>query len=285
MADIANEFDLKGDQGERHRAALQSQIHQYFNGWERELSVSMPYRRLLRNRDLLFEAGNGIFSKWDLELLAHDAPTSRTPFRFSDLAALLYLKLLLDGTDSQSYRHIVIDEAQDITPLHLKVLYRYSRDGSMTILGDLFQGIYMHHGVHAWEEFQDAVENVAFSRENISQSYRSTQEIIKYANAMLRRTGVSETELADPIERYGAAPMQHPFDTMDALAASLPDIIQDAQSKGWESIAIVCKSLANCNRLFSALQTAEMPEYSFIDSRNVAYTGGVVLLPAYLTGF
>jgi DNA helicase II / ATP-dependent DNA helicase PcrA len=108
-----------------HIHRIHSQIHAYFDDW-RAKNVSVAYGRLIRTRPLLLEAGEGLFSIWDLELLAQDAPTGLTPLRFSDLAALLYLKLRLDGPGDTLYSHIVVDEAQDITPLHVKVLHEYS---------------------------------------------------------------------------------------------------------------------------------------------------------------
>lgn len=284
VLEVLRELGVREDQSDYPdlRKAIDDQVRQHFSEW-RALNVSVAYRRLLRTRDLLFEAGDGIFSAWELELLAYDAPTQQTPFRFSDLAALLYLKLLLDGTGGQSYRHIVIDEAQDITPLHLMVLHRYSYDGSMTVLGDLNQGIFMHHGVHTWDELQEAVGGVDFSQANISQSYRSTHEIIEYANRMLRRTGLPDSDLAEPIARHGPNPTQRGFESTSDLAASLPGLVRGAQQHGWQSVAIVCKSLAGCERLVEALRDVDMPDYQFIRSRDAEYAGDVAVLPVYLT--
>ena len=39
----------------------------------------------------------------------------------------------------RTYGHIVVDEAQDLSPMQLRVLNRRSLSGSMTIVGDIAQ--------------------------------------------------------------------------------------------------------------------------------------------------
>ena len=267
---------------QRIQERVEDQVHQYFEGWHK-LNVSRAYRRLLRTHRLLQQAGAGLFSPWDLELMRQDAPTASRPFRFSDLAALLYLKILLDGVNRHPYDHIVIDEAQDITPLQFKVLSQYSRDLSMTVLGDLAQGIYPHHGVQDWQELDAAVGDHEILQKNILQSYRSTQEIIDYANNMLARIGVAQDQLAQPFRRSESKPEHHPFSDRQALVASLPKIVQDAHDRGHNSIAIVCKTLTACRALDAALGETRSFDYQLIDDRDTQYQGRTAIIPSYLT--
>lgn len=259
---------------------IQEQVHDYFAYWH-NLNTLDAYRKLLRTPTLLYRAGEGLFTLWDLELMAQDAPTRLTPFRFSDLAALLYLKILLDGTDNVSYSHIVVDEAQDTTPLHFKVLKHFGHLDSMTILGDLAQSIYLHHGICQWDVLSP-VFSVPIQQEIIRTSYRSTQEIIKYANAMLKRTGTDESLLAVPIERQGNDPIPHPFTTMQELTSELAQIVRKEQADGWKSIALVCKTVSGCNTLAEGLKNSGL-DFQVIDDRNAKYEGGTVIMPSYLT--
>lgn len=68
-----------------------------------------------------------------------------------DLAALLYLKLKIDGIDDYKFAHMVIDEAQDYSPLELYVLKLISKSRGYTIVGDLGQSIYYYKGIENWE--------------------------------------------------------------------------------------------------------------------------------------
>lgn len=59
-----------------------------------------------------------------------------------------------DGADDdeiRTYGHIVVDEAQDLSPMQLRMLTRRSLNGSMTVVGDIAQatGVWAHAG---WDE-------------------------------------------------------------------------------------------------------------------------------------
>ncbi|MBE3012529.1 AAA family ATPase [Microbispora sp. NEAU-D428] len=61
------------------------------------------------------------------------------PWTAEDLVCLEELRYLLSGEEPQRYKHIVVDEAQDLTPMQARALARRCPSGSMTILGDLAQ--------------------------------------------------------------------------------------------------------------------------------------------------
>jgi DNA helicase IV len=54
----------------------------------------------------------------------------------------------------RTYGHIVVDEAQDLSPMQLRMLARRSLNGSMTVVGDIAQatGVWAHRD---WEEILD----------------------------------------------------------------------------------------------------------------------------------
>ncbi|HZA78381.1 MAG TPA: hypothetical protein VE623_18530 [Acidimicrobiales bacterium] len=56
-----------------------------------------------------------------------------------------------DADDIRTYGHIVVDEAQDLSPMQLRMLTRRSLNGSMTVVGDIAQatGVWGHSG---WDE-------------------------------------------------------------------------------------------------------------------------------------
>ncbi|MGE3622235.1 MAG: UvrD-helicase domain-containing protein, partial [Acidimicrobiia bacterium] len=56
--------------------------------------------------------------------------------------------------DVRTYGHIVVDEAQDLSPMQLRMLARRSLNGSMTVVGDIAQstGAWAHAG---WDEVLD----------------------------------------------------------------------------------------------------------------------------------
>ncbi|MDG4775048.1 ATP-binding domain-containing protein [Solwaraspora sp. WMMD792] len=57
----------------------------------------------------------------------------------ADLPLLDELDQLIDGGPSRRYGHVVVDEAQDLSPMQLRAVARRSRTGSCTVIGDLAQ--------------------------------------------------------------------------------------------------------------------------------------------------
>ena len=56
----------------------------------------------------------------------------------ADLALLDEAHALV-GTPPRTFGHVVVDEAQDLTPMQLRMVGRRARDGALTILGDVAQ--------------------------------------------------------------------------------------------------------------------------------------------------
>jgi DNA helicase IV len=83
------------------------------------------------------------------------------------------------------YAHIVVDEAQDLSPMQLRMLGRRCPSGSMTILGDIAQGI----GVWAIDDWQDAFAHLptpAGTRvEELHLGYRSPAQVLDLAARLL----------------------------------------------------------------------------------------------------
>ena len=68
-----------------------------------------------------------------------------------------------DGTDPdevRTYGHIVVDEAQDLSPMQLRMLARRSLNGSMTVVGDIAQAT----GVWAHRDWDDILEHLPKKR-------------------------------------------------------------------------------------------------------------------------
>ena len=97
--------------------------------------------RLLSDRALLAESADGILTDAEQDLLLQPRPArSHRAARWSAADAYLLDEVagLLDR--ARRYSHIVVDEAQDLSPMQCRALARRSTHGSLTVLGDLAQG-------------------------------------------------------------------------------------------------------------------------------------------------
>ncbi|WP_432070932.1 HelD family protein [Streptomyces sp. AA1529] len=98
---------------------------------------------LLGDAEALARAADGLLSEEEQRALLWRGHRPRSPraARWSEADLLLLDEAAgLIARPGESFRHVVVDEAQDLSPMQCRVLARRSRFGSLTVLGDLAQG-------------------------------------------------------------------------------------------------------------------------------------------------
>ena len=178
-------------------------------------------------------------------------------FGDSDMGALAYLDHLLNRTAAGEYRHIVVDEAQDISPIEFKLLAASSGNNWFTILGDTAQRLTPYRGVRSWK--QDL--NPVFGRGDVEvqparRSYRATRQITTFANRILR-TFDKNIPAPIPYDREGARVEYSRHPNADAMyQAAIEDIARVRDMDGLEdaAVAVLARDKLNLNRFgkFSA---------------------------------
>lgn len=210
--------------------------------------------------------------------------------REEDLPPLLYIHYLLNGNEGgDRFDHVVIDEAQDFSPFQIAVLDLYVRGHSFTILGDLSQGIHAYKGVHAWAEMQAlfAPEHTAYHA--LTRSYRSTMEIIEFANGILT-SGVGSSLLAVPVFRSGNPVRLISYGEGQAAGTSAESVrIGDVRAalaalsgREYRTVAVLTRSLREAEELYAVL-TEHFADIHLIDGSMTEYRGGLSVLPVYLS--
>ncbi|MCQ6557804.1 HelD family protein [Paenibacillus mendelii] len=197
-----------------------------------------------------------------------------------DLAPLVYIQLRLYGSDQPTYDHVVIDEAQDYSPFQLESLRLCQRQPSMTVLGDLQQGIHGYAGIHSWIELTALFDLDDSGYFELDRSYRSTMEIIDFANQVLRGMG-DNVKPAAPVFRSG-----EPVDVvacseterLSHISAAVREWIEEGS---YRTIAILGRTAKSCEAIWEHLQ-AEGLHASLVRSKQEAYGGGLTVVPVYL---
>lgn len=199
-----------------------------------------------------------------------------------DLPPLLYILDRWSGIESADrFDHAVIDEAQDFSPFQLALIRNHVPSESFTVLGDLSQGIHDYQGIHDWEEFLSLFEEDKRGFFRLDRSYRSTTEIIEFANGVLTAGGMTDS-LAVPVFRTG-----HPVE-VTALAARkerLPALcrkVTGLQAEGGiGTIAVITRTAAEAEEAHAAL-SAHGLAVNLIHAGRLRYDGGISVVPAYL---
>lgn len=141
------------------------------------------------------------------------------------------------GSDRTRYDHVVVDEAQDLTPLLCDVLARRCTGPSLTLVGDLAQSL----GARPPASWQAVLGN-AFRRQQVSTyvfrtSYRSTRQIVRFARGILEHAG-RQLDLPEPVPRDGPEPRVLRCPTPDDLRLSVEAAAGDLAARH-TSVAVV----------------------------------------------
>ena len=210
--------------------------------------------------------------------------------REEDLPPLLYIHYLLSGNEgSERFDHIVIDEAQDFSPFQIAVLDLYVKGHSFTILGDLSQGIHAYKGVHEWKEMQTLFAEEYTAYHALTRSYRSTMEIIAFANGILS-SGVGSSLLAVPVFRsgnpvrlisYGDA-QPAPAAGSDTRLTAVRSALTALSGREYRTVAVLTRSLREAAELYAEL-AGHFEDIHLIDGSITEYSGGLSVLPVYLS--
>jgi DNA helicase IV len=188
------------------------------------LSAGSLVRALLTNRTLLASAANGVLTPqeqaalrrravpteplevrtdgrplpaWELRRQGTRKPkvARREPWTAADVALLDEAAYLITGEVS-TYGHVVVDEAQDLSPMQLRMVARRSPNGSVTVLGDLAQAA-SPWSPSAWDAVVEHLATPAGWRlAELRLGYRSPGDVIALASRLLPAAapGVAATE-------------------------------------------------------------------------------------------
>jgi hypothetical protein len=137
-------------------------------------------RSLYASPSFLAQAADGILTPAEQRLLR------RRGSGWSDGdVALLDEAHALVGRPAPRYGHVVVDEAQDLTPMQLRAVARRARDGGLTILGDVAQAT----GPVSYSDWDDVLRSlpggVDAEVEELRHAYRVPREIMDFSLPLL----------------------------------------------------------------------------------------------------
>lgn len=191
-----------------------------------------------------------------------------------DLAPILYLKVKLEGMKyNKEVKHVVIDEAQDYSELQFKVIKELTGCSGYTIVGDRNQRILPLEGELAMTKLTEIFKEAEVREFKLNKSYRSTAEIMKYANKYLKE------EKIIPLVRQGKEVEEIITNSDSELKEKLLTKIGELKDSGYLSIGIICKNLVEVVAIGGLIN--EEVEVKVFQKEDIAFGDGVMLLPAY----
>lgn len=172
------------------------------------------------------------------------------------------------------YEHVLIDEAQDMSPVELAVvLDTVRRSESVTLAGDVQQRLLMDNGFSDWKTVLGELGLSHVEVEPLKLSYRSTQPIIEFARDVLgplkSKDAPEATRGGAPVELFTFA---HTGDAVAFLAEALRELMS---AEPYASVAIVARFPEQADAYYEGLVRGEVPRLRRIADQDFPFKPGI----------
>ncbi len=257
-------------------------LNEFFKSWK-SISPLEGYLRLYNDEEVFSKVTNNSIPNKLAEYMKAElnANTDKKEIDCDDLVAITYLDIVLNGLDSEEYIHTVIDEAQDYSLLQMHILKEISKNNSMTIVGDLGQGIYSYKGINSWNSLIEKVFSEDATYITLSQSYRSTVEIIEFANIVLEKQKLN-IKPAMPILRHGMVPQIVKTNNEDEIQ-QVDLAVEEIHKEDKKTIAIICKDFEQCKNLYKRLNEKSGYKWDLVGEEQDNMDVVNLVIPSYMT--
>ncbi len=209
-------------------------------------------------------------------------------YAVEDLAPLLYILFWLKGTKDFQRDYIIADEAQDMSPMQILTLAMVSKNSNLMLAGDIAQSIIPPFYIDSWKELGEfitsEIDEFGINYYDLNKCYRTTIEIVEFANKLLKRRFEGRYELPEAVLRHGdnVEIIEIPEKISESTNPELKDIsdrIEEHFKDGFVTVALLCKNELHATQVFERLSTVKGLSEKLINSDESDYTSGILVLP------
>ncbi len=243
-----------------------------------EFNIIDIYKNLFENIEYFSKISNIEYDKEDinevkiytLEMLKYKK------INYEDQHVLLYLKGALgDILKISEIKYVIIDEAQDYTPLQYEILYNLFRNANITILGDLNQSINPFMNLGNYENILDIFSKDDICIINLTKSYRSTIEITEFSKGLLNNNINYES-----VARSGDKPVVFGFSNENNIKEQLLKDIKRYKEQGYKSIGIITKTIKEAQDVHNFLK--DKVHVNVLLNDEDEYVNDTLVIPSFL---
>ncbi|MFI5794205.1 HelD family protein [Streptomyces sp. NPDC051677] len=175
--------------------------------------------RLLSDAEFLAVHAKGVLSEDEQKTILWAKPVrSVKSARWSAADAVLIDETTDLVERTHSLGHVVLDEAQDLSPMQYRAVGRRCTTGSATVLGDLAQGT-TPWATRSWEEALGHLGKSDAVIEELTAGFRVPTDVITYASRLLPHIAPGLTPVASVRENPGFFDLRPVSDIAEVVAA------------------------------------------------------------------
>nr|WP_053645095.1 MULTISPECIES: UvrD-helicase domain-containing protein [unclassified Streptomyces] len=214
--------------------------------------------RLLSDADFLAEHAEGVLTEDEQKLLLWERPgrsVKSAKWSAADAVLVDEAKDLVERTHSLG--HVVVDEAQDLSPMQYRAVGRRCTTGSATVLGDLAQGT-TPWATESWAQALGHLGKPEAVVEELTAGFRVPREVIAYASRLLPHMSPGLAPVESVRENPGSLDVRHSrAEDLDAAV-----VAACVEALGHEGSTGLIAADARIAPLAEALAAAGLPHLS-----------------------
>jgi len=173
------------------------------------------------------------------------------------------------------YRHVAIDEVQDLSPLEVQVLIDcLDENRSVTLAGDTQQHVAPNTGFTSWSDFLSRLGVPGTEIETLRVAYRSTRQIVDFALSLL---GDLREDEEPPVTTRSGPPVElFRFTDRGACVAFLAEALAElAREEPLASVAVLTASPAASELYCAGLAAADLAGVRRVADQDFTFAPGI----------
>jgi hypothetical protein len=222
----------------------------------------------------------------ELAVMLGQPPQPPRPPSLSELTGVTELSTVADRElaarapverRDDDFAHVIVDEAQDLSPMQWRMLGRRGRHASWTVVGDAAQSVWPDDA-EAGQARDAALGRQARHAFLLSTNYRNPAEIFELAATVVRESA-PDADLPRAVRRTGRPPRQM---RTDDLAAALPAAAGEllAEVEGTVGVIVGRGRRSEVAGLVAGLAGPRLQVVDDFEAKGLEYDGVLVVEPA-----
>ncbi|MFD3474365.1 HelD family protein [Streptomyces sp. NPDC058695] len=188
--------------------------------------------RLLSDAEFLAEHAEGVLSEDEQKCVLWERPArSVRAAKWSSADAVLIDEVTDLVARTHSLGHVVLDEAQDLSPMQYRAVGRRCTTGSATVLGDLAQGT-TPWATRSWAEALRHLGKEEAVVEELTVGFRVPRDVIAYASRLLPHIAPGLAPVSSVRENPGAFEVREAARGTDDVVAACTEALEREGSVG-----------------------------------------------------
>ncbi|PYG88984.1 DNA helicase-2/ATP-dependent DNA helicase PcrA [Ruminiclostridium sufflavum DSM 19573] len=257
----------------KESSALQREVYKFTR-----IDAMQMYKELIKNKNLFYRVSNGIKLPENIDMILSHTNNSFSDacISYEDGMAVLLMKLKMSGCSLNNHiKQVVIDEAQDYYPLQYEIINKAFPGARYTIMGDINQSIEKEADLNLYDEIKAVLNRKKSLILNMKKSFRSSYEISCFSSYF-----ANEAIEIESFDRHESKPeIIGSLDT-SGMEKKIIEEISEYKIAGYESIAIICKSLCDSEKVYKSISSKT--KAVLISNSSCEITSGIYILPIYM---